>query len=235
MAKQLVHNHDTSIKTFAKLLNEKIKKIPNINGSPELELCGRDIVSITKSNLAQDIEGLIKKINNDENAADSFLPKIIIAQSNIIQPSVFGRNTKKFQMHDAIKLANKLDESETLMLTGQMFTYETPIQIVILTRSQYASKELALHALNILANNEKINYQLRLYDPNNTTELHAVDDYGHIKIVGIKSATFSESTAQESGIVALGTELTLRENFFMLKENSNIMTQWKVFVEAKEP
>ncbi|MFT7880455.1 MAG: hypothetical protein ABXS91_08685 [Sulfurimonas sp.] len=157
-----------------------------------------------------------------------------MAQSNIIQPSSFGRTMKKFQMHDAIKLANVADPSDTLLLTGQMFTYETPIQIVILTRSGYAAKELALHTQNILANNERINYRLRLYDPNNTTELHAVDDYGHIKIVGAKSASFSESTERESGIVALGTELMLRENFFMLKESSDIMTKWKVLIEGED-
>lgn len=238
MAHLLVHNHDTSIKTFAKLLNDELKRIPNLNGSEELNLCnvsgGRDIVSVTRNNLVQDMDNLIKLLNSEDHKPEEFLPQVLVAQSNVIQPSQFGRTAKKFQMNDIIKLVNKNDETETITLAGRMFTYETPIQIVILTRTQYASKELSLHLLNILANNGKIDYQLRLHDTEHENELYSVDDYGHIKLVGVKSATFSESTVQESGMVAVGVEFTLRENFFMLKDNSYIMTKYRTEVTAKD-
>lgn len=230
MTPLLIHNHDTSIKTFAKFVNDTLMGIPNLNGSPELDLCGRDIVSLTQVNLAQDIEKIITSLNNETNIASELLPQIIIARSNVIQPSQFGRMTKKFQFHDAIKIANKDNPEEFFYMSGQMFTYETPVQIVILTRSQYASKELALHLLNIMANNGKINYKLRLHDKENPNVFYAVEDYGHLNLVGVKSLTFSESTVQQSGIVALGAEFTIREQFFMLKNDPYIMEKYIVEV-----
>ncbi len=222
----LVHNHDTSIKTFAKLLNDKIKKIPNINGYSELELCDKDIVSLTVGSLAQDIEKLISMLNKEANSAKSVFPKIIVAQSHNIQPSAFGRSVKKFQMQDIIKLQNRDDEADTLTLAGQMFTYETQVQIIILARAGYASKELALHTWNILANNEKINYSLILQDEANS-QFHAVEDYGHIKLVGVKSASFSDASVAQSGVVASAMDFTMREQFFMLRDSEKIATKYK--------
>lgn len=226
----LVHNHDTSIKTFAKLLNDKLKKIPNIHNYSELDLCdgvgGRNIVSLTKKSLAEDIESLINMLNNNNNDPLTLFPQVIVAQSHEIQPSVFGRSAKKFQMNDIIKLKNKLDDTDTLTLSGQMFTYESPVQIVILTRSSHASKELSLHTWNILANNEKINYSLILEDKL-SGEYHAVEDYGHVKLVGIKSASFSDANAKESGVVATALNFTLREQFFMLRDSEKIATTFR--------
>ncbi|NOR57208.1 MAG: hypothetical protein GQ474_01645 [Sulfurimonas sp.] len=233
MAYNLIHNHDTSIKTLAKMLNDTLSKIPNLNGSSELDLCASDIVSLTKTSLASDIDKLTRLLNNEDNNPDTFLPQVIIAQSNTIQPSQFTRTMKKFQMHDVITLVNKNDVTEKITLSGQMFSYETPIQIVILSRTQYASKELALHTLNILANNERINYQLRLHDTNNPSSLYSVDDYGHLNLVGVKSMSFSESIEADKGMVIIAGELILRENFFMLSEDNDIMTNWNIQVAVK--
>jgi len=223
----LVHNHDTSIKTFAKLLNDKIKKIPNVTGYDELDLCERDIVSITRKSLSDDLERLITSLNNKSDNPMELLPQIIVAQSNAIDPSSFGRNVKKFQMQDIITIVNVEDETDKLTLAGQMFTYETPVQIVVLTRSQYASKEIALHTLNILANNERINYKVLLQDKE-TGQNHVLHDYGHIRLVGVKSASFSESSVQESGIVALAIDFKIREQFFMLRDGVDVMKKYIV-------
>jgi len=235
MSHQLVHNHDTSIKTLASVLNAKLKLIPNLNNSPELNLCSadRDIVSVVQNSASQDIENLIKLLNSKDHDPDTFLPQVLIVQSNIIQPSQFGRNMKKFKMNDAITIVNKDDENEKITLAGRMFTYETPLQILILTRSKYASKELSLHIQNILANNKRIDYLLKLHDTDNPNELYAVEDYGHIKIVGVENATFSESTVQESGITVVGAELMAREQFFMFKDNDYIMRQWRVNIATR--
>jgi hypothetical protein len=230
----LVHNHDTSIKTFAKLLNDQIKKIPNIHGYDELELCnassGRNIVSLTVKSLAQDIDSLLKKLNNETNNPLDLFPQIIVSQSSSISPSAFGRTMKKFQMKDIIKLVNKEDPEDTLTLAGQMFTYETPVQIVILTRSNHASKELALHTWNILANNEKIKYSLLLKDEVNNKN-HVVEDYGHLRLVGVKSASFSDASTVESGVVAVAMDFTMREQFFMLRDSEQIATKYRVDIK----
>ena len=228
----LVHNHDTSIKTFAKMLNDNIKKIPNITGFEELALCDRDIVSITNKSLSEDIEELIKKLNNPTNNPLDIFPQIIIAQSHEIQPSVFGRSAKKFQMYDIIKLQNEVDPADTVTLTGQMFTYESPVQIVILARAGYSLKELSLHTLNILANNEKINYSLIIEDKDNA-QFHSVSDYGHINLVGIKSASFSDASVKNSGIVATAINFTIREQFFMLRDTEDVTTQYRTTVTVE--
>lgn len=225
----LVHNHDTSIKTFAKMLNDNIKKIPNITGFEELNLCDRDIVALTQKSLAEDMDTLIKKLNNDTDNPSEIFPQIIIAQSNEIQPSVFGRSAKKFQMFDIIKLQNEVDPTDTVTLTGQMFTYESPVQIVILSRSGYSTKELSLHIWNILANNQKINYSLIIEDKENS-QFHSVGDYGHINLVGIKSASFSDTSLLESGVVASAINFTIREQFFMLRDTEDVATKYRTIV-----
>lgn len=222
----LVHNHDTSIKTFVGLLNDKIKKIPNINNYSELDLCNRDIVSLTVGSLAQDMEKLISMLNKEGGDEKSILPKIVVAQSHSIQPSAFGRNTKKFKMQDIIKLKNKDDDSDVLSLAGQMFTYETPVQIIVLARSGYAAKEIALHTWNILANNYRIKYSLLLRDEANN-QFHAVEDYGHINLVGVRSSSFSDASVPESGVVASAMDFTLREQFFMLRDSEEIAKKYK--------
>ncbi len=213
------------------MLNDNIKRIPNVNGYDELALCnaegGRNIVSLTVKSLAEDVDTLIKKLNNDTNNPLDIFPQIIVAQSSEINPSVYGRNIKKFQMQDIIKLQNVNDANDTLTLSGQMFTYETPVQIIILTRSNYASKELSLHTWNILANHEKINYALILEDEV-AGQYHKVNDYGHLKLIGVKSASFASASATQSGVVAVAMEFTMREQFFMLRDSEQIAQKYRV-------
>jgi len=228
MAYYLTHNHDTSSKTLVNLLNRELKKIPNLNNSPTLNLCQDDknIVSLSPHGVAQDIDNLIKRLNDDGD--DKLLPQVIVAIANNIKASDFGNAFKKFKRRDGIEIVDSKDPQNKIKLAGQIFDYETPIQIVILTRSQYDAKELSLHLLNILANNSKIYYKVRLYDTDNPDKFFSVDNYGHIKLIGVQSAVFSESTTQEQGMIALGMEIAMREQFFMFKDYENILKKWEI-------
>ncbi|MGW8169658.1 MAG: hypothetical protein ACWGHH_06605 [Sulfurovaceae bacterium] len=226
-----MHNHDTSFKTLVRFLNDNIKKIP-FNGSPELQLCnaegGRNIVWASTQSLASDIGELTKKINKTNGLDDGLLPQIIIARSPSINPSQFGRDAMKFRMMRSVKLVNKLDENDTMTLAGQWFEYETPIQIVILARSQFTAKELSLHVLNILANNSKLNYGVLMTSIEDPAKSYLLSDLGEFTLANVKSASFSESTVQMSGVVAIGAEINMREQFFMFEDYNDIVTKYTI-------
>ena len=69
------HNFDTAVKTMAKILNIKLKEYPNLWEIEGLDLANRDLITLVRSYLRQDIEELIKRMNHP------FLPNVILALS----------------------------------------------------------------------------------------------------------------------------------------------------------
>lgn len=225
------HNHDTSFKVLAKTINDGLKGIYSHNHS-ELKLCSsenggvdRNIVSVSINGLNNDMEALISLLNRDDG---SLFPRVIIAKSNTINPSQMGATSKKFQMQQSVKLENVEDKSDTISLKGQIFPYETPVQIVIMARSGFATMELGLNILNILANNHTIKYDMMMNDKEDTSKKFLLKDFATLKLANINSASFSESTESNLGFVSIAMEFNMRNSYFIFRDDEAIMKNYTV-------
>ena len=222
----LAHNHDTSFKALAKMLNDNLNQIYS-HDPPHLQLCdngvGRDIVSIVTRSLKDDLPQLIASIKK----GDTLLPQVIIAKSISISPPQTGITPMKFQYKETVKLVNEVDENDFVTLRGQSFAYESPAQIVILSRDDFVAQELSLSIVNILANSKTVKYDLPMKSITDDT-YYRVKDVGNLKLKNINTMVFSDATDNDSGMVVVAAEFNILDNYFIFREWNDIATQYTV-------
>ena len=227
-------NSDTALKIVAKTINDELKHtfshfLPSLNLCPENNGVDRDLVSISTKSISDDIEELFTTINHKKD--DSLLPQIIIGKSNEIVPSRLGRESGKFKFHKEFKFVNEADSS-TIILRGQSFSYESPIQIIILARAGFEVTSLGLAIINILTNNKRLTYDVFAQSE---TQKYRLKDITAVKVLGADIASFSESTEKYKGYVAIATELNIQHEYLMLTANESTLKSFKIIDSFGNP
>ena len=218
-------NTDTSIKTFARILNDEFKKVSNIYNVSELEnLATNDnLVQTIKTDLKQDINTIIESLNNGNN----ILPKILIAKSSDM--SFDNARQLKYRTPEIVRIVNKEDPTEQYQLTGTFFEFETKGQIIVLSRNSYAKRELQLELMRLLYNNRFINYKLRLFDSTAPNKLFTLDDFGSLELVGFQGQPFDKQSDETHGVDANFLDITFRENYFKLNDENGVMLKYEIY------
>ena len=223
----LEHNSATSLNMMAKILQEELAKVTTFRDVKEFNRLG-DIgtVQIADISLKEDLEKLIETLNN-KKTADEFLPKIIIAQSKEIDHTKYLSGLS-FAKPEILTLVNKDDPEDTVILDGKWFEYETRVQLLLLTRSSFVNRDLALELVRILYSMRSIKYPLRVYDDTMPNQFYTVEDYGKLDLMGFENSPMSQEViSEDSMIIATGIEFNLRENYFRLK-SSDIYRNYEI-------
>lgn len=230
----LQHNHDTSINTLAEQFSIRVKAIIDNYATKELSaLDTNNVVSLVSESLKSDLEKLISKLDNDGSTAGSFLPKILITKSNQVNATSYGALPLKFAQKEFLTLENIADSTDTIELVGNWFDYEVPIQILILTRSGYANKELSLEVLRILYDIKHINYKLKVFDDVDPSAVHTVENFGEVSIFGFENKSFESTIAGADNSIVINTlEFSMRENYFKLDSGSGKLLTYDITEEV---
>ena len=218
-------NTDTSIKSFARKLNDDFKQISNVYNIAELEdIATNDtLVQTIKTDLKQDINTIIESLNKGAK----ILPKILIAKSSDIQNEVSRQ--LKYNTPEIITIVNKNDATEKYQLSGTFFEFETKGQIIVLSRNSYAKRELQLELIRLLYQNRFTNYSLRLFDSTNPNSLYVLDDFGSLEIMGFQNQPFDKQSDESNGVDANFLDVTFRENYFKLSDESGVMLKYEIY------
>ena len=217
-------NTDTSIKTFARILNEDFKKISNVYNISELENIATNdtLVQTVKTDLKSDINMLIEMLNSGKEV----LPKILIAKSSDINNEV--SRALKYQTPEIITIENKDDPNDKYKLSGTFFEFETKGQIIVLSRNSYAKRELQLELIRLLYKNRFINYKLRVFDSTKPNELYILEDFGSLEVLGFQNQPFDKQSDESNGVEANFLDIIFRENYFKLSDETGVMLKYEI-------
>lgn len=221
----LQHNHDVSLKYFAEVLQNKIKAIATIYNVSEIKaLANRnDIVSVVSANLKDDINKIIEQMKKRD---DDLFPKFILAKSNVITPASYGLAQQRYNQYENIRIVNKEDAEDWHDLKGVWFEYDMPIQLIILTKTGYASRELQLEMMRILYEMKEVYYSLRVYDDTVPNDFYVLDDFGSVNIYGFENTPFG-TQPDVNGVTPAMLDFTMKEAYFKL-ESSDVFRKMEI-------
>jgi len=206
----LQHNHDTSLLTLARNINNDLKEIVNEYNLSELNnLKDRNnIVGVVKNSLKEDLPKLITSLDDME------LPKIILAKSNAVKLPEYKTQLQLSAM-ETIKIVNPSDDTDIKHMGGVWFEYETQGQIIIITRDSYASIDLQLELYRILNRNQAIDYKLKLFTKDSVSDFYVIDNFGSIEVMDFKNNEWQFQ--EENNIKVAFLDFKLKESYFKLK------------------
>jgi len=217
----LQHNHDTSLLTLARNINNDLANIVNEYNLSELNNLKdrKNIVGVVKNSLKDEIERLIKNIDTLE------LPKVILAKANNVKLPDYKTQLQLNAM-ETIRLINPNDDTDIQHMGGIWFEYETQGQIIILNRDSYASIDLQLELYRILNRNQAIDYKLKLFTKDSVSDFYVIDNFGSLEVMGFKDEEWS---FQESNNIKVATlDFKLKESYFKL-ENMGMFRKLELY------
>lgn len=214
----LQHNHETSLQALAKTLSDELKLVQNYYNIEELRgINTDDMVVIAKTSLKEDLQALLMSLESSDVVSDSILPKIVIAKGTNIRTENGLTPYKREVVELVSDNPNDNNSQNPIILGGKWFSYEVDLQIVILTKSDYANIELQLELKRIL--NEKmklIKYSLRVGDTQNPDVFMRCDDFGQVALYGFENAGFETQSDKDTGYKATYITGTMNEDYFKL-------------------
>lgn len=213
----LQHSSLTSLKTFAKLLEDELSKIDNIYNLTELNsfIEKKNKVAIVENNLKDNLEAIIKSLQS--NPDKDILPKILIARSNNIRNQI-SNNKLSFEAENRITLVDKDDKNNKIFLSGKWFEYEYDMQVIVLNRNMSVSIEMQLELKRILTTTlRQFFYKLRVYDSNEPNKFYVCDEFGKVDLYTVESNDFETQSDSETGFFVNYITFTLSETYFKLK------------------
>ena len=205
------HNFDTAVKTMAKILNIKLKEYPNLWEIEGLDLANRDLITLVRSYLRQDIEELIKRMNHP------FLPNVILALSPQVELVKKGR-MENLPVSEIIH--NKINPNDKIVLSGTRFKYRIQAQLVVLARSDYVIREISLLLLDALKSIKEYPYCVKLHNTNNTNN-YTLDGFARLRLEDIYESQFVQEDSTGHRVLASGIDFYVVDEFFLMKEDDS--------------
>jgi hypothetical protein len=203
------HNHDTSIKAISSGINSKLSEISNLYNVNEINSLKerKDIVSISKGNLKDDLQNLITQLDTID------LPKIVIAKSSNVSLPEY-KTQLQLRAQESIKITNPNDETDFAYMDGSFFEYSTQCQVIIINKDEYATLEIQLEMFRILNELRTIDYNLKIFKESNVSDFYVLDNFGY---VSIDSFVDEWQFQEQDGYKFSFLDFKITESYFKMK------------------